>query len=109
MKTVPAEFPEAIQALQTSIRLRPDIAEAHDMLGSAYRSVGRARGAIAEFRLALRIDSSYLEARYNLATSLARGADFAAAIPEFRSIIAAFPKDSRLRNKFGEVLAGNGD
>lgn len=100
---------EAIEALQTSIRLRPDIAQAHDMLGSAYRSVGRARDAIAEFRLALRIDSSYLEARYNLATSLARRADFAAAIPEFRNVIAAFPKDSRLRNEFGEVLAGSGD
>jgi|SRR5579883_2046451 tetratricopeptide (TPR) repeat protein len=100
---------EAIDELETALKLNGASAEAHDMLGSALRSVGRAQEAIAQFRAALEIEPAYVEARYNLAVSLARAGDLQNAIRNFRLVIKAFPNDSRLRNEWGELLAGSGD
>jgi tetratricopeptide (TPR) repeat protein len=100
---------EAIDQLQTALKLNASSAEAHDMLGSALRSVGRSQEAIGQFRAALRANPDYIEARYDLAASLARAGDYPGAIENFRPVIEAFPNDSRLRNEWGEMLARSGD
>jgi Tfp pilus assembly protein PilF len=65
--------------------------------------------ALVEYRTALRIDPGYVNARYNLATTLARAGKFQESIPDFRAVVEAFPNSGRLHNEFGEVLAQSGD
>lgn len=100
---------DAIEELETAVKLNGRSPEAHDMLGSALRSVGRSQEAVAQFRQALAVNPSYIEARYDLAVSLARAGDLKGAAENFRAVLNAFPKDSRLRNEWGEMLAGSGD
>jgi protein O-mannosyl-transferase len=62
----PDELPEAMTLLQTSLRLYPGNAEAHNNLGVAFQRQGRLEDAIREHREALRLLPSYAEAYNNL-------------------------------------------
>ncbi len=60
---------EAVPQLETFLRLNPAPAEAvqaHTLLGTAYRRLGDAARAAAEFQAALRIDPNYAPARDGL-------------------------------------------
>ena len=46
--------------------MTPNSASAHNNLGAALAQIGRIPEAIAEFKAALRINPSYIEARNNL-------------------------------------------
>ena len=98
----------AIDALETAIQLDPKRPEAHDMLGSAFRSIGRLADALAQFRTALAVDPHFIDARYNLANALAKGGKMDEAIANFRQVAAAFPQSSRMQAQFGELLARDG-
>lgn len=98
----------AIESLQAAISLDPKRPEAHNMLGSAFRNVGRFADAMAQFRLALVADPSFVDARYNLATALVRAGQMEEAIANFRQVADAFPASVRIQTQFGELLARNG-
>jgi hypothetical protein len=68
---IPGRLPEAIAALEASVRIKPDYAEAHNNLGCALGDMGRLREAMAHFRTAIRIDPNYAAPHENLATALA--------------------------------------
>ena len=58
--------PEAIAALQQALTLQPDLAIAHNNLGTAYKSLGQMDKAIAAYRRALDSDPSNVLALANL-------------------------------------------
>jgi tetratricopeptide (TPR) repeat protein len=95
----------AVSMLEAAIRIDPARPEAHDMLGSAFRVLGRSSDALNEFRLALRVEPDYIDARYNLALALAKSGKFNEAVANFRVVLAAFPGNARLESQFNDLLA----
>ena len=59
-------YREAIEAYKQSIRINPDIEEAHYNLGVAYNDLGMNREAIEAFKQAIRINPAFAEAHTNL-------------------------------------------
>lgn len=99
---------DAESMLEEAVRINPKRPEAHDMLGSALRRLGRTRDAIYQFRLALKIQPDYIDARYNLAVVLARSGDpqgLKEAVDDFRLVLAAFPDNARLQAQYRDLLA----
>ena len=66
-----------IRELQEVLRLKPDYAEAHNNLGTAFYQQGRTGEAIRQFQEALRLKPDYAGARKNLDAVLATKADSA--------------------------------
>ena len=58
---------EAIDAYQKSIQLQSDIKETYNYLAEVYRSLGQTELAKQNYQKALELDSSYLDAKINLA------------------------------------------
>jgi len=69
----PGGLAEAIAQCEAALRIRPNYAEAHNNLGSAWAQMpDRLADAIAEFRAALAAKPEFPEAHFNLANALAR-------------------------------------
>ena len=69
----PGGLTEAIAQCEAALRIRPNYAEAHNNLGSAWAQVpDRLADAIAEFREALALKPQFAEAHFNLANAMAR-------------------------------------
>jgi tetratricopeptide (TPR) repeat protein len=66
---------EAIRHFQEAIRLKPDYAEAHSNLGTAFYQQGRTGEAIREFQEALRLRPDFADAQRNLDLALATRAE----------------------------------
>ena len=62
---------QAIAAFEDALRIRPDLAEAHNNLGVVLSQIpGRQADAVAHFREAVRLRPDYDDARYNLEVAL---------------------------------------
>jgi tetratricopeptide (TPR) repeat protein len=61
-----AEYPAAIEAYQTAVRIAPDFAKAHNNLGGLYQMLGRMDDALSSFRQAFELDPGLWNAAYNL-------------------------------------------
>ena len=59
-------LPEAASHYEQALRLDPDIAEAHNNLGSVLLQLGRIDEAAPQFEAALRLRPDYARARANL-------------------------------------------
>ena len=77
-KVVIHEIDEAIRQLQETLRLRPDHAQAHNNLGTAFYQQGRVGEAIQQFQEALKLRPDYVDARRNLEVVLATKASSSA-------------------------------
>lgn len=98
----------ALAALETAVRLDPKESQGHNMLGTAFTRVGRAREALDQFQTALRLDPANVNARYNLVFALIKAGRMTEAEANLRQVIAAFPKDAGLHNLWGELLVQQG-
>ncbi len=98
----------ALTALETAVRVDPKQSQSHNMLGAALVRVGRTQEAIHEFETSLRLDSGNVNARYNLVFALVKAGEFASAEKNLAQVAAAFPKDARLHNLWGELLSQQG-
>lgn len=93
---------EGIASLETAIRLKPDYAQAHYNLGSAYLIRGNAQFArgdlaatIAAFETALRLDPTHAKAHNNLGNALVAAQRSLEAIPHYEAALrfkADFPE-----------------
>ena len=99
---------EALDMIQTAVRIRPDDPEARNLLGSAMVVVGRNTEAIDQFRAAIRLRPDYGTARYNLARALARAFKFDEAIESYGQLLKQFPRDAQVRDELGQLYLRQG-
>jgi Flp pilus assembly protein TadD len=59
-------YDEALPVMQKAVSLRKSVAVFHDNLGLALEHTGDIKGAAAEYRKALIVDSGYEKAKENL-------------------------------------------
>jgi tetratricopeptide (TPR) repeat protein len=74
----------AVGQFREAVKLRPDLAEAHNNLGLALMGEGKLKEAQSEFRLALQLEPRYAVAHYNLGLALKKQGEAHAAEVEFR-------------------------
>ena len=72
--------PESIVALRETIRLKPDLANAHSNLGVALTKQGKFEEAVAEFREAIRLKPAHAAAHVNLGNALREREKFEEAV-----------------------------
>ena len=72
--------------------------------GIALFTASRLPEAEVQFKRALNIDPNYTDARFDLASVEAAGAEWEAAAGDFRRAMLERPEDSRARQHLGEVL-----
>jgi tetratricopeptide (TPR) repeat protein len=83
--------PRAVIAeFEAAIRLKPELAEAHNNLGLVFMQTGNDEKAIAEFRAAIQQRSDYADAHANLGAVLTP-TDAAASIAELERAVALQP------------------
>lgn len=85
------ELRAAVDALEASIRLEPDIAIAYQNLGVAYQQLGQRDAANRAFREALRINPSLAVARYHLGMEHLSRRDYLRAGMAFEQVLEQDP------------------
>ncbi|MBN2241803.1 MAG: VWA domain-containing protein [Acidobacteria bacterium] len=91
---------QAVAAYQEAVRLQPEDAESHYMLG-IIRATNDVESAIGDFREAVRLNPENAKYHFDLGRALAQ-------IEDFESSIEAFREASRLDPRDGESLASLG-
>jgi Flp pilus assembly protein TadD len=91
-----------------AISLKPDYAEAHNILGVALAKNGQGNEAVAHFQKALEIKPDYVEALNNLGMALAGCGQVDEAIAHYRKALEIKPDYAEAHNNLGMVLAGCG-
>ena len=84
---------EALPYLETAVRVKPDDAEARNLLGGALERTERSAEAADQFEAALRLRPDYENARLNLARTRARQGRFDDALEQYRKLLAEQPGD----------------
>jgi tetratricopeptide (TPR) repeat protein len=97
----------AIAAYGEAIRLRPDDAESHAMLGNLQSSDPDT--AISEYRQAVRLKPSEAKYHLDLGLALARQSEFTSAVAEIQEAARLDPKSGEIHLAWGEVLQNQGD
>jgi tetratricopeptide (TPR) repeat protein len=95
---------EALPYLEEAIRLQPNRAPGHFVLGRALATLGRSKEATEQYRRAFELDPSDLEACGALAMSLARAASVQEGEAQMQECIRRWPGDPRLRNNLASLM-----
>ena len=83
----------------------PDAARVATSLGAAQQQSGDWQAALASYRHALALDSSYADARYDLATLELQHDQYDAAASDYRALLAKSPDDAAAHGGLGAALA----
>ena len=95
---------EALPALQKTVQLLPNDAEAHSNLAGALRDAGQLEDAAASCRRAIQIRPDYAEAHNNLANVLKDLGQFDEAVASYRRALALKPAFAAVHNNLGVAL-----
>jgi tetratricopeptide (TPR) repeat protein len=92
------DLEQAITLFEESVRVDPDLAEAHSQLGAAHLAVGNTAAARTHLQRALQLDPDFADARYNLGLLAHREGRFDDAVAHFQQAVAIRPEhfDARL-------------
>jgi tetratricopeptide (TPR) repeat protein len=82
-----AKLDEALQTYAAAERVQPTDPSVKNNIGRIHLKQGKLEEAVVQFRRALDLDSSFLDARSNLALALAQKGDKAAANSEWRNLV----------------------
>lgn len=99
---------EALNEIELTLRLAPDLVEAHLTHGQLLEELGRPADARAAFERALAIDPRNVNVRLTLARLLVRAEDLEAAERELRRAVADAPSEPEARRGLALVLIGRG-
>ncbi len=94
----------AVSALRTAVRVRPDRADAHNMLGLALAGTGRSAEALEQYQRALEIRPGYSGARLNRGNALVRSGRLEEAIADYRAVMQAAPGDPLPKQALARAL-----
>ena len=102
------KIPEAIEHLEQVLRIKPDDAEACNILGAALMESGRLPEAIEHLEQALRLKPDYADAHYNLGTALGRAGRLPEAIEHLEHALRIKPDYAKSHYNLGTVLMQSG-
>jgi serine/threonine protein kinase/Tfp pilus assembly protein PilF len=107
--SIPEMVNQAIETERRALAIDPELADAHQWLGSSLLGLGRTDEAIAEIREALRLDPENGQAYQALARAYWVGkGDFKSAIPLFERAIALNPEAGYSYLQLSLLLAWDG-
>lgn len=86
------DYQDALTLWSVTVEQRPDNARAHDNLGVAWQRAGHLPEAIAEYRLAVRLDAALAQPHINLGTALAQTGDMEEARRELELGVELAPQ-----------------
>jgi putative PEP-CTERM system TPR-repeat lipoprotein len=101
------KLPEAITALQSSIKLRPSL-EAYYFLGLSFYGRGDLESALSQFRKILDVNSSFTRARILSATILLQQRRIDDAVTEAKKVLEAEPGNALAHNLLGSAYMTKG-
>jgi tetratricopeptide (TPR) repeat protein len=96
---------DAVAAINNALRLDPDLAEAHNNLGSVRLTSRDPKRAEPAFREAIRIRPDYADAHANLAEALSGSDHLTEAQAEFEIALRLRPVDAPTRYNYAVMLA----
>ena len=91
----------AIEKLNAALRLRPDYAEAHNLLGVCYDEKIQYRRAQEEYQKALKLEASNARFLNNIGYSYYLSGEYKQAIKAYQKALKLTPDDVRLHNNLG--------
>jgi tetratricopeptide (TPR) repeat protein len=103
------QLDDAIADVRQAVRLRPDRAESHSVLGAALLEQGKLDEAIAAYGEALRLRPDYAEDHYSLGIVLWNQGKVGEAIAAYREAIRLKPKLAEAHNNLAMILANGPD
>jgi len=98
-------LPQAKQALQKCLDIKPDFSEAHNNLGTVYQESGEVDPAEAEFKKAFALDQNY-NASYNLAKLYYQQNKLDGALDFVQKSLQKYPKSVIAWNLEGLIYDG---
>lgn len=102
-------YPDAIPNLQTFVRLDPENAEGHLLLGRSLHNMNQTGPAIEQFKKALAIAPKLPLAHYHLGYAYQSQGDLNGALDEFKKETAANPRFYDAYWLAGNIELGKGD
>jgi tetratricopeptide (TPR) repeat protein len=104
-----ANYAQAIDDFNETIRLEPKNANAFNNRGVAYRNMGDLDRAVADYDQAILIRPDYFAAFYNRGLALADNQEYAKAISDFTTVLRVDPRNPVVLYRRGETLLKGGD
>ena len=105
----------AVEFLQKATQILPNHPIAQNSLGNAYRELGQLELALAAYRLATRVDATYLNAQVNLGSALQKSGDPEQAVLIFASVLERHEAElgaydaAEIWSAYGGVLLDTGE
>jgi tetratricopeptide (TPR) repeat protein len=102
---MPGHLNDAIAQYEAALRLKPDLAEAHNNLGYALEKIpGQLNDAVAQYKEALRLKPDYAEAHNNLGNTLNAEGRTREAVAEYEAALRLKPDYGEAHNNLGYDL-----
>jgi protein O-mannosyl-transferase len=105
---VQGRLPEAIQYLQTAIRLQPDAPKAHVQLAQALWKQNSDEAALGEMHRALQLAPKDADIRADFGLALALANKLPEAIEQFHEALRLNPNSAEIHNNLGLALLASG-
>jgi protein O-GlcNAc transferase len=94
--------------LNAAVRSKPDLADAHNVLGIVLVKKRMPAEAVASFRQAVRVRPDFAQAHSNLGNALRELGDLDAAVASFQEAVRLRPDLAEAANNLGSVLQQQG-
>jgi GTP pyrophosphokinase len=101
-------FEEAAREFEKVLKIKPDLALAHDRLGNAWYHQGKHDKAIQAYREAIRLDPGFAEAITDLGNVYYAQGRIDDALAEYRKAIKADPDYAQAHSDLGVLLSDQG-
>ena len=103
------QLEEAREALQQSIRIRPDVARTHTAMGRVLRELGRLEDAVSSYEAALDIDDTFIGAHIALAETAMLQTNYVTAENHLKAALALDPAMSHTHMMLGRLEMERGN
>jgi predicted O-linked N-acetylglucosamine transferase (SPINDLY family) len=99
----------AIEYLAAALRLKPDLAGAHNNLGNVFTKQGKLADAIVCYQRALQLRPNYYEAHCNLGNALRAQGRLVEAVANLRQAVQLRPDSPEAHNNLGIAMQALGE
>jgi tetratricopeptide (TPR) repeat protein len=100
---------EAKVAIHEALRLRPDVADSHGILGLAHQQLEEMAEAAECFRAAIRLNPAHIQARCDLGHALDTLGRTEEAVEQYRAVLAQEPNHAQAFSALSKLVAAGHD